>query len=89
MDSISRLEDLKEVASKLSINIVADNLFDPEIIIKSGHCKMKGKDIIIIDKLLSIEDQSEVILQTLKKFNLESVYLPSWVRERLEPDNTI
>ena len=89
MDSISRLEDLKEVASKLSINIVADNLFDPEIIIKSGHCKMKGKDIIIIDKLLSIEEQSEVILQALKKFNLDSIYLPPWIRERLEPHNTI
>ena len=45
MDSISRLEDLKKVAGKLSIDIVADNLFDPEIMIKSGHCKMKGKDI--------------------------------------------
>ena len=89
MDSISRLEDLKEVAGKLSIDIVAGNLFDPEIMIKSGHCKMKGEDIIIIDKLLSIEEQSEVILQVLKKFNLESIYLPSWIRERLEPDNTI
>ena len=89
MDSTSRLKDLKEVANRLSIDIVADNLFDPEIVIKSGHCKVKGEDIIVIDKLLSIEEQSEVIFQALKKFNLESIYLPSWIRERLEPDNTI
>ena len=89
MDSISQLEDLKEIASKLSIDIIPGNLFDPEIIIKSGHCKMKGKDTIIIDNLLSSQEQSEVIIQALKKFNLESVYLPPWIRERLEPENSI
>lgn len=89
MDQISRFEDLKEAAGKLSIDIVTDSLFDPEIMIESGYCKVKGKKIIIIDRLLSIEDQSEIILQTLKKFDLEFVYLPSWIRERIESDNTI
>ena len=89
MDSISQLEDLKEIASKLSIDIIPGNLFDPEIMIKSGHCKVKGKDTIIIDNLLSSQEQSEVIIQTLKKFNMESIYLPPWIRERLEPENSI
>ena len=89
MDSISQLEDLKKVALELSIDIITGSLFDPEIIVKSGHCKVKGKNIIIIDSLLSSQEQSEVIIQALKKFNLESVYLPPWIRERLEPDNSI
>ena len=89
MDSISQLADLKEIASKLSIDIVSSNLFDPEIMIKSGHCKVKGKDTIIIDKLLSSQEQSEVIIQTLKKFDLESIYLPPWIRGRLESENSI
>ena len=89
MDPLSRLEDLKKVAGELSIDIVTDNLFDPEIMIQSGYCKAQGKKMIILDKLLSIEEQSEVILQTLKKFNLEPVYLPSWIRECVESDNTI
>ena len=89
MDSISQLEDLKEIASKLSIDIIPGNLFDPEIMIQSGYCKVQGKKTIILDKSLSIEEQSEVILQTLKTFNLESVYLPSWVREHIESDNNI
>jgi orotate phosphoribosyltransferase-like protein len=50
---------------------------------------VKGKDIIIVDNLLSSQEQSEVIIQTLKKFDLESVYLPPWIRERLEPENSI
>jgi orotate phosphoribosyltransferase-like protein len=89
MDSISQLEDLKKVALELSIDIITGSLFDSEIIVKSGHCKVKGKNTIIIDSLLSSQEQSEVIIQALKKFNLESVYLPPWIRERLEPDNSI
>ena len=89
MDPLSRLEDLKEAASKLSIDIVTDSLFDPEIMIQSGYCKVKGKRMIILDNLLSIEEQNEVILQTLKRFNLEDIYLPSWIRERTESDSNI
>ena len=89
MDSISQLESLKKIAAELSIDIIPGNLFDSEIMIKSGHCRVKGKDTIIIDNLLSTQEQSEIIIQTLKKFDLESVYVPPWIRERLEPDNSI
>ena len=89
MDSISQLESLKKIAAELSIDIIPSNLFDPEIMIKSGHCKVKGKDTIIIDNLLSTQEQGEVIIQALKKFNMESIYLPPWIRERLEPENSI
>ena len=88
MDSISQLESLKKIAAELSIDIIPSNLFDPEIMIKSGHCKVKGKDTIIIDNLLSSQEQGEVIIQALKKFNMESIYLPPWIRERLEPEKS-
>ena len=89
MDPLSRFEDLKKTADKLSIDIVTDNLFDSEIMIQSGFCKVKGKKMIVLDKLLSIEEQNEVVIQALKKFNLESIYLPSWIREHIESDNNI
>ena len=89
MDSISQLESLKKIAAELSIDIIFGNLFDLEIMMKSGHCKVKGKDTIILDNLLSSQEQSEIIIQTLKKFDLGPVYLPPWIRERLEPENSI
>ena len=89
MDPLSRFEELKKVAGTLSVDIVTGSLFDPEIMIQSGYCKVQGKKMIILDKLLSIDEQSEIILETLKKFNLESVYLPSWIREHIESDNAI
>jgi len=89
MDSISQLEGLKKIASELSINIITGSLFDSEITVKSGHCKVNGKNTIIIDSLLSNQEQSEIIIQALKELNLESVYLPAWIREHLEPNNSI
>ena len=89
MDSISQLESLKKIAAELSIDIITVSLFDPEIVVTSGHCKVKGKNTIIIDSLLSNQEQNEVIIQVLKKFNIESIYLPPWIRERLEPENSI
>ena len=89
MDSISQLEDLKKIASELSINIIIGSLFDSEISVKSGLCKVNGKNTIIIDSLLSNQEQGEIIIQVLKELDLESVYLPAWIRERLEPDNFI
>ena len=89
MDALSRLEDMKEVAAKLSIEIVTKNLFDQEISIQSGYCKVKGKDMVILDKQLTPEEQVEVILNTLKQFDLETIYLPSWIRESIESDSSI
>jgi len=63
---MSQLESLKKIAAELSIDIITGSLFDSEIIIKSGHCKVKGKNTIIIDSLLSSQEQSEVIIQALK-----------------------
>ena len=88
MDLVSRLEDLKGVTDRLSIEIITDNLFDPEITVESGHCKIKGQNTIIIDKLLSIEEQIETILHVINKFNLEIIYVPLWIREHLETNNT-
>jgi len=89
MDSISQLEGLKKIASELSINIITGSLFDSEITVKSGHCKVNGKSTIIIDSLLSNQEQSEIIIQVLKELDLEAVYLPAWIREHLESDNSL
>ncbi len=89
MDSISQLEGLKKIASELSIDIITSSLFDSEIIVKSGHCKVNGKNTIIIDSSLPNQEQNEIIIQALKEFDLESVYLPAWIRERLETNNSI
>lgn len=84
MDVHAQLEDLKSVAAKCSIEIEISNLADEELSIQSGLCKVKGNSLIILDKKLEPEEQVAVILKALENFDLETIYVPSWIRERLE-----
>ena len=83
-DVENKIEDLKSVTGKLAIEIEITDLNDQEFQIQSGYCKMNGKDLILLDKNLSLQEQAEVILKTLKKFDLENIYVASWIREHLE-----
>ena len=85
-DVKSKIEDLKTVAEKLAIKIEIANLNDQEFQIQSGHCKMNGKDLILLDKNSSLQEQSEVILQTLKNFDLENIHVASWIREFIDQE---
>ena len=84
----SRIQDLKEAAGKLSIKIEVANLNDQEFAIQSGYCKLNGEDLIILDKNLPDEEHMLVILNTLKKFNLDDIYVADWIRERIDTDKT-
>ena len=84
----SRIQDLKEAAGKLSIKIEVANLNDQEFAIQSGYCKLNGEDLIILDKKLPEEEHLLVILNTLKKFNLDDIYVADWIRERIDTDKT-
>lgn len=83
-DVENKIEDLKSATEKLAIAIEIADLNDQEFQIQSGYCKMNGKDLILLDKNLSLQEQAEVILKTLKNFDLENIYVASWIREHLE-----
>ena len=87
LDVKSRLEDLKSVAEKLAIEIEIVNLNNQEFQMQSGYCKMNGKNLILLDKNSSLQEQSEVILRTLKNFNLENIYVASWIRESIDQES--
>jgi hypothetical protein len=87
-DVEKKIEDLKSVTGKLAIEIEITDLNDQEFQIQSGYCKMNGKDLILLDKNLSLQEQVEVILKILKNFDLENIYVASWIREHLELESS-
>ena len=87
-DVENKMEDLKSVTGKLAIEVEITDLNDQEFQIQSGYCKMNGKDLILLDKNLSLQEQAEVILKTLKNFDLENIYVASWIREHLELESS-
>ncbi len=84
MDPAVKLEVLESIAGKLSITIETHNLANNEIETQSGYCKIRGRHWIILDQGLSLIEKIEIISQTLKKFDLETIYLPAWLREEIE-----
>lgn len=82
--ALSRLEDLKDTARKLSIEILFADLSDPEIPTQSGYCKVRGEGVIVVDKRLSTQHQIQVLLNIFQQFDLDDVYIASWIREHLE-----
>ncbi len=82
--NLSRLEDLKDTARKLSIEILFADLSDPEVPTQSGYCKVRGEDLIVVDQRLPAQRQIEVILNIFQQFDWDDVYVASWIRERLE-----
>ena len=85
--ALSRLEDLKNAAQKLSIEILFADLSDPDIPTRSGFCKIRSEKLIVVDQRLASQRQVEVILTIFQQFDWEDVYIASWIRERLENPN--
>ena len=87
--ALSRLEDLKDAAQKLSIEILFADLSDPEVSTQSGSCKIRGEDLIVVDNRLPAQRQIEVILNIFQQFDWDDVYVASWIREHLENSKLI
>ena len=87
-DIKNKIEDLKSVAEKLAIEIQVTNLNDQDFHIQSGYCKLHGKNLILLDKNLSLQEQTEIILQALKNFDIDNIYVASWIREFIEIESS-
>jgi hypothetical protein len=83
-DWTARLEEAVNTASQAGIEIEYHDLSDADIPVKSGHCRIRGRDLIILDRALPAERQVEFLVHCLRQFDLESYYIPAWLRERLE-----
>ena len=79
----AQLEDLKNCANKLSVEIIYRNLNDIEFQFQSGFCKINGAQMIILDKKLPLEEQVNLILQGFENLNIEDHFIPPWIRDRL------
>ena len=74
-------QHLKDLAEKLSIIVQEQNLRKTGIKVKSGFCKVKNKDLFIIDKHKSFDDKNILLASFLGKTPCEDIYIVPAVRE--------
>jgi hypothetical protein len=77
-------QELKDLAEKLEITVSEQNLRTAGIKVKSGFCKVKGKNLFIMDKHKSIHKKIDTLASQLAIFPHEDLYLMPAIREILE-----
>ncbi len=77
------LHHLEELAEKLSIKVVYEDLKKEGITSKGGLCKVKGEDRIIVNKNLTTADRVDMLANELSKFDTDHLYIPPAIKEIL------
>jgi ABC-type enterochelin transport system substrate-binding protein len=76
-------QELKDLAEKLMLTVSEQNLRTAGIKVKSGLCKVKGKDMFIMDKHKSIHKKIKILATQLADMPHENIYLLPAIREML------
>ena len=74
-------QELRDLAEKIGITVSEQNLRKSGISVKSGICKIKGKQIFIMDKHKSIHKKNTILTSFLKELPHEDIYVVPAVRE--------
>ena len=83
MKSERLYQALKELAEKLGIEVAEQNFRLAGIPVRSGYCKVKGKDLFLIDKHKSLSRKIEILSAFLGQMEIEEVYLVPALRDHL------
>jgi len=75
------LQHLESIAAQLDIEVCYEDLSDEEILIRSGGCKLLGRNLILIDSRRSTPEQAQILARELSKHDLEDLYILPQVRE--------
>ena len=70
------LAELTQIACKIGIKIIEDKLLK-----KGGYCRVFKDKYVIMDKRISEEDKLNILVQALKRNDLDNVYLTPKIRE--------
>ncbi|MEK6569593.1 MAG: hypothetical protein AABZ38_04705 [candidate division NC10 bacterium] len=78
------LQQLEELAERLGVRILYENLDHEEFVVRSGTCTVRGNLLAIIDHRLPPSDRIRVLADCLARFDLSTIYLVPAVRELIE-----
>jgi ABC-type enterochelin transport system substrate-binding protein len=77
-------QELKDLAEKLEVTVSEQNFRTSGIKIKSGLCKVKGKNLFVMDKHKSLKKKIEILASQLAAIPHEDVFIVPAIRELLD-----
>jgi len=80
MEENRLLQELEEIAEKLSISVQYDDLMGIDFRAKGGLCKLRGKNVIIMDRKTPPRERIDLLVRALSQFDLSSISMKPYLR---------
>jgi len=77
------MKALEEVAERLSVQVHYEEMKAFEFRVQDGSCRVKGEPSIFIDRKRPLKEKISILARELKKFDLEDIYVPPLLREKI------
>jgi hypothetical protein len=77
------MKALEELAERLSVRIHFEEMKAFEFRVEDGSCRVKGEPSIFIDRKRPLKEKISILARELQKFDLEDIYIPPLLRERI------
>jgi hypothetical protein len=77
-------QELKDLAEKLEITVLEQNLRTSGIKVTSGFCKVRGKRLFVMDKHKALNKKIKILASQLAEMPREDIYIIPMVRELLD-----
>lgn len=84
MNEVSLLEHLEEITRRLGVELRYENLGTSGIRCDGGYCRVAGKPMILLNRKDSRRRKILVLARSLRKLDLEGIFIPPAVREVIE-----
>lgn len=85
VDQATLLEELKELAKRLGFEVRQEKLLrEVGYHVRSGSCRVRDTNIILLDRALPLNAQIDVLVEELSGSRLDDVYLSPEARRLLE-----
>lgn len=83
--AVALLEELKGVAARLGFEVRQEKLLrEVGYHVRSGSCRVRDTNIILLDRDLPVDAQLDVLVEELSRLRLENVYLSPQARKLFE-----
>ena len=84
MKATELYQHLKDLAEKKGFHVSEQNFRATGVKAKSGACRVKGKNLFIIDKHKTLRHKIDILAEFLGGLNFDDVYVLPLVRETLD-----
>ena len=81
------LGQMEELARNLNIIVRYEKILKESAFFPGGFCRVKGKDMIIINSKASLDDKIEIMARALLPFDLSQIYVLPAIRELIDSFN--